>query len=983
MRTPADLPRRRSGVQRNRAWLIGAVVVVFLVITSLRGTAGFYTTYLWFGEVHLTSVWRTMLGVKLLLAAAFTVLFFAGMWASLAIADRLAPRFRPAGSDDELVARYRETVGPHAGKVRVVVAALFALLAGTGAASQWNNWLLFRNSVSFGTPDAQFHKDISFFAFKLPFLSFLVSWGFTAVLVISVVTLAAHYLNGGIRLQAPGQRVTPNVKAHLSVLLGALALVKTAGYYLQRYELAFSHRGVVDGPTYTDVHAQLPALTLLLVISLVAFGLFVYNIWRQGWVLPIIAVGLWAFIAIIVGTVYPSFIQRFRVQPAENAKERPYIARNIRATQTSFGLEAIKPQPFSYTSNVTVNDLNDNAETIRNVRLWDPTLPEVKTTFQRLQEIRGYYAFPDIDVDRYNVSGSLLQTTILARELNPGGLPANSFVNKRLQYTHGFGAVVSPANAVTADGKPQFIVKDVPPTSDTPELKIDQPRLYFGETTNGYAIVDSKQPELDYQTQTGQSVTSNYKGTGGVPMGSVLRRAAFALRFGDINPLISGLVTPKSRIMYIRDIGSRVRQVAPFLRYDADPYPVVVQGRIVWVQDAYTVSSRFPYAQRANTDQLPAKSGLNAEFNYVRNSVKVVIDAYNGSMTFYVMDEKDPIVNVYRKAFPKLFTPGSQMPTALRDHLRYPEDMFRVQTNMYGRYHISNPDDFYNSADAWDVSQDPGSGDPSRALRTITQVNQTGVAVSTRTARMDPTYMLLRLPNEQNLSFLILRPFVFASKGDKQQNLAAFVTAKSGPGADYGKLQAFVMPRELQVDGPALVNSRVNADPTISKEISLLGGTGSQVRLGNVLVLPVNKSLLYIRPLYVQASQNPVPELRKVIVVSGDKVAMGDTLQEALTTAFGGAPPTLEAPKNGTTPTSPTTPAPTNASVAQLLADAQAAYDAAQIALKNGDLGEYQRQVQIMADKIAQARAAAGASGSGSGSGSASATTTTTRPNSA
>ncbi len=960
MRTPTDVPRRkRPG--RTRVGLIGAGALLFLGLTSLRGIAGFYTTYLWFDELRLTSVWSGVLGTKIVLAAVFSAVFFGLLLLNLVIAEHLAPRFRALGPEDEIVVRYRQAVGPHAGKVRIVVALLLALLAGTGASSQWNSWLLYRNGGEFGVKDPQFGRDVGFFVFELPFLSFVVNWAFVTVVIIAVITVVAHYLNGGIRVQSPGQRVAPNVKAHISVLLGALALIKAVGYYLQRYELSFSSRGVVNGATYTDVKAQLPALELLIFISLAAFVIFLANIRRQGWVLPIIGVGLWAFISVIVGAVYPAFTQKFRVEPSEVQRETPYIARNIKATRAALGFDKIqRPQHFDYAEDLTATDLAENAEAVRNVRLWDPVF--VQQTYQRLQEIRQYYRFTDVDVDRYVIDGKPTQTIVSARELNPDDLPSQSWVNKYLQFTHGYGALLSPANAVTADGKPEFLVKDIPPVG-TP--KITEPRIYFGEKIGSYAIVRTKQKEIDFQSPTGQTQESTYQGQGGVPMSSFVRRVAFSLRFGDINPLISGLVTPSSRAIFLRDIGERVRTAAPFLRYDADPYPVIVDGRISWIQDAYTTTDRYPNAQRANTEELPDGSGLRTSLNYVRNSVKVVIDAYDGSMRFYVVDPDDPIAATYARAFPELFSPASEIPPELRQHFRYPEDLFRVQTNTYGRYHITEPVEFYRAADAWNVSQDPGSGRSGDQAQTVTAIDPQGRIVSTRAARIQPTYLLMRLPGDEKESFLLLRPFVAASAGDKQQNLTAFMTAKSDP-ENYGTLQVFEMPRGEQIDGPALIDSRINANSTISKELSLLDTRGSQVLKGNVLVLPIENSILYIRPLYVQSEdrKTALPELKKVIVVYGNQsVEMGDTLQEALTKLFGAAPPTLEQPKGtppaapGAAPTAPGTEGPALGTAArQLLDRAQAAFDSAQAALRAGDLAEYQRQIGIVGDLVRQAR---------------------------
>ena len=749
------------------------------------------------------------------------------------------------------------------------------------------------------------------------------------------------------------------MKAHISVLLGAMAIVKAVGYYYQRYQLDFSTRGAVNGATYTDVKAQLPALQLLVLISLVAAVLFLLNIRRQGWVLPVIAVGLWAFISIIVGAVYPAFIQKFRVEPSENTRERPYIVRNIAATRAATGLDKVNVKPFDYTEDLDAAALVDNSETVRNVRLWDPKF--VGPTYQKLQEIRDYYKFNDVDIDRYTINGQVIQTLVSARELNQNGLPGgSSWVNQHLQYTHGFGAIVAPANGADVEGQPNFLVKDIPPAG---QPAITEPRIYYGTNAPGFAIVRTKQPEIDYVKPEGGDQTTIYSGTGGVRLNSFFRRFALFLRFSDPNILISSLPTNDSRAIYLRDIGQRVRAAAPFLRYDSDPYPVIVKGRILWVQDAYTTTTRYPYAQLADIDRVPDASGLNTDFNYVRNSVKVVIDAYNGSMTFYLMDDKDPIARTYAKAFPGLFTPASAMDDELKHHLRYPEDLFRVQTNMYGRYHILGPLEFYNAGDSWNVSQDPGSGEVGvAATKTTTRV---GLNVVSREQRMDPTYLLMRLPGEQKAGFTILQPFVPASSTDKQRNLTAFMVAKSDPGS-YGQLEAYVMPPGQQIDGPALVDARIAAEPTISQAISLLNKEGSRVLLGNVLVLPIKQSLLYIRPLYVTSQSNSLPELKRVIVVYARKAAMADTLQQALTDLFGGAPPTQEA-KGG----QPAAPAVTDQTVAQLLDKADQAFTDAETALRQGDLAGYQQKQREGEGYVRDAR-------DRSKSGGAGGTTTTT-----
>ena len=574
----------------------------------------------------------------------------------------------------------------------------------------------------------------------------------------------------------------------------------------------------------------------------------------------------------------------------------------------------------------------------------------------------------------------MTQTLTAVREINSADVPPG-FVNTHLQYTHGYGAVLAPANesGSTPRTAPRTSCSTTSRPVGTPPLNV-QPRVYYGEEQGGYVIAKSQQPELDYQDKNGNNVASSYAGTGGVPMGSIFRRAAFALRFGDFNPLISGQVTSTSRIMYVRDIQDRVRKAAPFLKYDSDPYAVILNGRVVWVQDAYTVTSRYPYSQRADLERIPANSGLQTQFNYVRNSVKVVIDAYNGSMRFYVMDPTDPIVRTYMKAFPELFTPGDQMDKldpGLRAHLRYPEDLFRVQTNMYGRYHITDPNGFYTQANAWTISQDPGSGSPSATGQATQTFAANGQLVQTRQKRMDPTYLLTHLPGETQQSFLILQPFVPVSPSDKQQNLTAFMTAKSDPN-DYGQLEVFVTPPGQQIDGPALINAAIQQNPDISKEISLLNQQGSQVKLGNVITVPIDQSLMYVQPLYVQAENNPVPRLEDVIVVYAGQAVHGGTLNAALCqlpfgasfcSAPGGtvAPPSGQAitPVGGTTTptttppaggTTPTTTPPVSGTIQALLADAQKHFNNATAALKNGDLATYQKEIALAEQDVNQAQ---------------------------
>jgi len=945
-------PVRGPAPGRGRAWLVVGAVVLFFLITSLRGIAGFYTDYLWFDSLGRSQVWQGVLGAKIALSVIFTGAFFLLMWVNLVIADRMAPPFRPAGPEEEFIERYHEIVGGRLGLVRTVASALLALIAGAGVSSEWNSWVLFTHSRSFGVKDPQFGTDVGFYVFRLPFLSFLAGWLFAALLIVLIVTTVAHYLNGGIRLSAQHNRVTPQVKAHLSVLLGLLALVKAAGYWLQRYDLTVSSRGFVDGAGYTDVKAQLPAINLLMLISIASFLLFIVNIWRRGWTLPILGVGLWALVAVVAGAIYPQFVQRVQVTPNEPEKERPYIERNIEATRTAIGLSAdkIEEVPFALVTDKAKIDLTANEASVSNIRIWDPSPAVLGKTFPQLQRVRDYYRINDVDVDRYRLNGRPTQVVLAVRDLNTPNVPRDTWAAKHLTYTHGYGAVVAPANAKESSGEPSFVAKDVPYATDVAELALEQPALYFGENLSQYVVVGSKQKEISFQEDQGTQYAA-YDGADGVPIDNIVKRAAFALRFGDINPLISDQLTGDSRILYIRDIKERVSALAPFLHYDADPYPVITGGRIQWVIDAYTTSNRYPYGESADTSQLTAGSGLDHSFNYVRNSVKAVVDAYDGTVSFYVMPVDDPIIAAYRDAFPSLFSDFADMPDDLKAHLRYPEDLFRVQTNMWARYHVKDPGGFYEGNDYWDVARDPGT---IGASGSTSVTNAQGETVSTRDARIDPYYLFTQLPGSEAPEFILLRPFVPTSEGDDNQLLTAFMVGKSDA-ADYGKLQVFVMPRGNLPDGPALVQGKIQSDREVSEKETLLSGTGSSASFGSLTAIPIDGGLVYVRPFYVTSDETEIPTLEQVIVYFEGEVAIRDTLAEALAAVFGESPPTLEKPPgDGGGPTQPTEGTLVE-QVASLLAEATALSDQADVALKDGDLGTYADKNAEAAQKVAQA----------------------------
>ena len=966
MRVPTT--ERRSFALRG--WIIAFGVLLVVLLFSLRGLAGFFTDYLWFDSLSQGDTFGRLLTARVIPALVFTVIFFAILLANLVIADRLAPKLRPMNAptpEDELVSRYQQTTARYRGRIRVGIAVFFALIAGIGVSSQWQQWILFTHRVDFGKKDPQFHKDIGFYVFQLPFIRFMIDWLFAGLVIVLLVTAVAHYLNGGIRFQSPLQRVTPQVKAHLSVIVAVMALVKTAGYYYSRFELDLSTRGVVDGASYTDVKAQLPALNFLIFVSIIAAALFIWNIWRRGWVLPVIAVGLWAFVALVVGTIYPAAIQNFKVTPNEYAKERPYIRRNIEATRNAFNLDGVNVENFNYTEDLQPDTVQANLPTINNARLWDPGV--IRSTYQTLQALQTYYRINDVDVDRYDLDGQTTQVLISARELNSSELPSQSWVNEHIVYTHGFGAVAAPSNKANSDGSPAFVLSDVPPQGEALPLTNRGAQVYLGEGLDGYVITDAKQKEFNFAQQGARDNYTRYKGKDGVRLSSFVRKAAFALKFGQLDPLISGQITDESKILFNRDIRARVEKLAPFLQFDADPYPVIVGGKTTWILDGYTTSDQYPYGELFS-----GSGGLAGDVNYARNSVKATVDAYEGTVKFYVIDPSDPIIQSYQKAFPDLFSKFSEMPDALRTHLRFPEDLFKLQSSVFATYHVTEARRFYSGNERWLLSPDPSAvvGSIPAAASSNRQSGRSA-QITAQTKRQDPYYLFIRLPGDDRESFLILQPFVPVSKDNQQTRLVSFMTAKSDP-RDYGKMEAFVMPQGQQVLGPVQVAANINKDTAISREITLLDQRGSRVISGNVQLIPVGDSIVYVQPIFTIAAQgpNPFPQFQFVtVLVQGKSPVKAATVNEALLLLFG-APGTT--PGAADTPTTPTTP--TDQTVTQLLDQAAAKFNAADDALRGGDLGTYQKLVKEARDLVAQAQAQLSAGGSSS----ASPTTPTTKP---
>jgi uncharacterized membrane protein (UPF0182 family) len=916
----------------RRRWFVVTTAALVAVLVVLSVLSGFYVDLLWFREVGFPQVFWRVFWTRALLAFAFGLAFFVLLYGNLLLVRRLRPRFVPFSPEQEAIERYRAALEPYIGRILPTFSAVVALFVGLGASGQWETFLLwrFRGPVSFGVADPLFGRDVGFYVFTLPFQKFVQGWLFSALVGVTVVTTVAHYLAGGIRLQAPGEKVLPQVKAHLSVLFGLIFVVKAWGYFLGRFDLLTSPRGVVTGASYTDVHAQLPALNVLAVIALVCSVLFFANIRLRGWVFPVLGVGLLALASIVIGAIVPAVVQRFRVAPQELQQERPYIERNIAFTRQAYGLDRVRLVTTSVSREVRAEAVEENEPTIQSVRLWDPEI--IRLAYENLQRIQPYYEFPDVDVDRYEIDGQRRVVMVSVREVAQAGIPGGqaTWQNRHLVYTHGYGAVASPVNTATPEGLPAFTLRDIPPPSNA-GIRLDPgtgAQVYFGELSQvPFVVVRSGVRELNYpRTGSQEVVETTYQGRAGIELGDAFRRLLFAYRFRDVNLLISDLVTEGSRILINRDIRTRVTKVAPFLRYDGDPYAAIVDGRIVYIWDAYTTTDAYPYSQRVSLT-LATGGALTGRVNYIRNPVKVVMDAYHGTLTFYVVDPTDPLIRVWMRAFPGLFTTDPP-PASLREHFRYPENLLQVQAFLFARYHMTNPQAFYFNSNLWAVPQDPADEEGRRLLR--------------------PYYVLTKLPGEQSEQFVLFMPFTPYNR----PNMTAYLAAKSDPD-EYGELVAFEFPSGAPPDGPQQVFNRINADDQFAQERTLLGQTGSRVLFGNLFVVPIEDSFLYVQPVFVLAQQaTAIPELKRVVVVNGDTVVVGATLAEALARAVGQRPPERPPPEEE---------APRG--VQELLARAVEHFDRADALLRQGDLAGYQREIEAGRALVERARELAGGQG--------------------
>jgi uncharacterized protein len=933
--------------------LVAVVVIVVLLIFAFSAFVRLYTDLLWFRSVHYSDVFSRRLTTEIVLFVLFGVLMALVVGSNIFLTYRLRPAYRAISPEQQQLEALSNAFAHLRRWIFLAVVLLVGLFTGIAAAGRWSTWLLWRNGVSFGIKDPQFHRDVSYYAFTYPMQRFLLGMGFTAVVLSLIAVLVVAYLYGALRPQTPGQKVTPAARAHISVLLGVFVLLKAAAYYLDRFGLNYSKRGFVDtGASYTDVHAVLPAKTILIFVAVICAVLFFLNVRTRNWRIPAIAFGLMAVSAIVIGGIYPLLVQQFSVRPSEADKEAPYIARNIAETRLAYGLvpaRNVAQSPYTGVAQTDTKAVRADTSTLPNIRLLDPNA--VPDTFQQLQGFKGFYAFPDsLDVDRYQVNGQEQEEVVGVRDLNLGGLnpQQQSWINQHLVYTHGFGFVAAAGNTVQPDGTPSFVESDIPPRG---ALGGDfEPRVYFGETSPAFSVVGAKKGsparELDFPSDSGNGqVNTTYHGDGGVPVGSFWRKLLYALRFKDKNLLFSSGVNSDSQLLYVRNPADRVKKVAPFLKLDGDPYPAVVNGRIIWIVDGYTTTDGFPYAARtslssATTDTATQQASnirtVQGQVNYIRNSVKATVDAYDGTVTLYQWGSRDPVLETWKKIFPGIVKPEKSMSPALRAHLRYPEDLFKVQRTLLTKYHITDPHAFYAGTDYWKVPEDPTKTNP---------------------VQQPPYYLTLAMPGQTSPSFQLTS----ALAQNNRKNMAAFVSVQSDPAsADYGKMTVLQLPSNTQVSGPEQVGNDFESYAPAAANLSLLRKGGSRVDLGNLLTLPLGGSFIYVEPVYVRsAGTTSFPTLKKVLVSYNGTIAYSSTLSAALDAVFGAKSPTSSGPPPATGPPQQGGGRVT-AQVRSLVAQLSAAQADADAALRNGDLTAYARAEKRVAALIKQLANATG-----------------------
>lgn len=981
---PGRGPRRPARRGLFGGGRLGPTVLILVALVMLfTWLATLWTDFLWYDQLGYRNVLTTRLLTQAGLFVAAGGITALATWFSMHIAYRTRPIYAPVSAEQQNLDRYRAALEPVRRLVFVGVPIALGLFSGSAAASQWQTALLWLNRQPFGTTDPEFDMDIGFYVFTLPWLNLLVSFA-TLVLGLALIgALLTHYVYGGLQLQGPGERTTRAARIHLAVLLSVLIAVRGLAFWLERYALLTNDHARITGMTYTDANAVLPTRGVLAIAALLCAAFFLSVIWTRAWRLPIIGLVGLIIVAVLVGGVYPALIQSLRVRPSEAQLEEPYIQRAIDATLEAYDLADAEIIPYQAETEASPGQLREDAATIPGIRIVDPAV--VSPTFRQLQGVRSYYQFPDaLDVDRYEVDGEVVDTVIAVRELDLNGAPQRNWVNDHTVYTHGFGLVAAYGNRRSTDGEPIFFQRNIPPVGPLGEF---EPRIYFGEASPVYSIVGAPEGatprELDFPDSENESgeTRNTYQGDGGVPIGSFWRQLAYAIKYRQVEILLSDSVNSASRILDHREPRERVERVAPWLRLDGNPYPAVVDGRIKWIVDGYTVSNAYPYSQleqlgEVTTDSLVATSqnvrSIGAgEVNYIRNSVKATVDAYDGEVVLYAWEEDDPLLKAWSQAFEGTVRPMSEIDEDLMAHLRYPEDLFKVQREIMSRYHVDTAEAFFGGQDFWRVPEDPSVGGDTRAL-------------------MPPYYLSIAMPGQDEPVFSLTTNFIPA--GQDRQNLVGYMAADADPlgpdgqkREDYGKIRVLELPRDTTVRGPGQFQNDIESSnatseaftQTLSQFLSLNRQQGSNVQIGNLLTLPVGGGLLYVEPVYVSArSGSSYPLQRLVVTAFGNRLAWSDTLDGALDELFGGdsgasagdegtgseTPQEPTPPGEGEEPTEPGEPV--EGDLARAIADIQQAYEDGQAALREGDWEAYAEAQERLEAAIQRAVEAAPNGGS-------------------
>ena len=967
-------------ISRRGKILIGVLIAIIVLLSVLGSLVNVYTNWLWFGEVGFRHVYRTILLTRLILFLVVGLALAAIIGANVYLAYRMRPPFRPVSQEQENLERYRVAVEPRKNLIFFGLVALVFLIAGMSGQSNWKIWQLWRSGASFGVQDPQFHRDISFFAWDYPFYRMVLGLAFNAVIFSLLLALAVHYLFGAFRIATPGPKLTISARRHVTILVFFFIVLKACAYWLDRYGLVFSGRGKVTGASYTDVHASLPAKTILFWIAVLIALAVLASLWLKSAQLPAISFVVLLILSIGISGIYPLIVQQVTVKPNASEREAPYIGRNIQATRQAYGIVSSKDggpvtyQDYAVTSTPSTSAIADQDPTIANLRILDPNV--VSPTFSKFQQLRNQYGFADkLDIDRYTVDGQVQDYVVGVRELDKDKLTGNqtNWINEHTFYTHGYGFVAAAASSDVTNTR-TFTEGDIPPVGP---LHLSNSQIYYGEKLPDYSIVGAQGASREYD---GADQNTTYAGSGGVHLSSPFTRLAFGIKYRETNFLLNNAASAKgAKIIFDRDPRQRVEKVAPFLTVDGDPYPAVIQGRVVWIIDAYTTLANYPYSERQSLSDLTSDSltatnrtasQANNDINYIRNSVKATVDAYTGKVTLYEWDDNDPVLKTWMKVFPGTISPKSAMPTDVLEHIRYPQDMFEVQRSLLEQYHVDNPVQFYNVADKWTVPNDPNID-------------------SSTTAAQPPYYVLASAPATSGGApqFQLTTPM----KVNNSTNLAAYISVDSDPGPDYGKMTVLRVPSSNVIQGPEQIANTFNSTPAISKDISLLDTGGSHVIHGNLLTLPIGSSFLYIEPLYVQGSgANGYPIMRRVLVAYGDKVGYAETLSNALlnlsvgetgaslnipgaTTPPDSSSPSSSSPTSTPTPSQSSTGAPPSVTPGEvvLLTQLNAALDRLQAAYKSGNfeaVGQAQAEVQRLTTEYLKARGSASPTASPTGS---------------